>query len=56
MKNLGGTLVEEGVRERSVQVEAADWSSMVVEKVDSVLEALMLCCSKVKSRTTLGRI
>lgn len=35
MKNPRGTLFNEGVRERSVHVEA-DWSSMVLEIVDSL--------------------
>lgn len=46
MKNpgRGGGAVEEGVRERSVEAESADWSSLmlVFEMVDSVVEEFFM--------------
>lgn len=51
MKSLGGALVEEGVRERSVHVEAG--SSMVLEMVVDSLQALFC---KGTSSDPLGRI
>ena len=51
MKSLGGTLVEEGVRERSVHVEPD--SSMVLEMVVDSLQALFC---KVTSSDPVGKI